>query len=71
MFGFGIGRYNIRRSWNTIRKTMVLLVLLGLLWASGCATDSSSSGSKWYGPSYPFSQRDWCGMGAVYCGPGP
>jgi hypothetical protein len=71
MLFLGIGRFEIRRSWTMIRKTMVVLVLLGLLWASGCATESSSSRSNWYGPSSPFSQRDWCGMGAVYCGPGP
>jgi hypothetical protein len=54
-----------------IRKTILLLLLLGTFLMSSCATDSSSSGSQYNGPSFMDSQRDWCNMGAVYCGPGP
>jgi hypothetical protein len=55
-----------------IRKIMLLLLLLGMFWISSCATDSykSSSDSNNY-PSYPFTYKDMCGFGAVYCGPGP
>jgi len=53
------------------RRIIAFLMLSCLLWISGCATDSSSSGSRDRGPSYPYTQRDMCEMGAVYCGPGP
>jgi hypothetical protein len=59
--------------WSKImlRKWIVLMLMLVVLGLSGCATDYSSSDSYGDGPSYPFSQRDWCNMGAKYCGPGP
>ncbi len=55
-----------------LKRWIGWIALCCLLWLSGCATGSSSSGSSYeYTPNYPYSQREVCGWGAVYCGPGP
>lgn len=54
-----------------VKRMIFLAVLCCLLWLSGCATDYSSRDSYEYTPMYPYSQREVCGWGAVYCGPGP
>ncbi|NTV33654.1 MAG: hypothetical protein HGA74_04580 [Deltaproteobacteria bacterium] len=54
-----------------LRRIIAFLMLSGLLWMSGCAKYASTPDSTDYGPYYPYSQREICGRGAVYCGPGP
>ena len=54
-----------------LKRMIAFLMLSCLFWMWGCATDYSSSGSYEYTPIYPYSQREVCGWGAVYCGPGP
>ena len=54
-----------------LRRIIAFLILSGLLWMSGCAKYASTPDSTDYGPYYPYSQREICGRGAVYCGPGP
>jgi hypothetical protein len=54
-----------------LRRMIAFLMLLCLLWISGCASDYAKSDSYEYTPMYPYSQREVCGWGAVYCGPGP
>jgi hypothetical protein len=51
-----------------LKRICCLLILSGFLWVSGCASDSRSFK---YSTAPPYSQQDWCRMGAVYCGPGP
>lgn len=54
-----------------IRKMMLLVLLLGTVLISSCASDYSRPPSYDEGPLLPYTYRDYCGMGAVYCGPGP
>jgi hypothetical protein len=61
----------IRRSRSMVRKIILMLMVLGLLLMSGCATDSYTSSSSDYSPNYSYSYKEMCGYGAVYCGPGP
>jgi uncharacterized protein YceK len=54
-----------------IRKLMLVLMLLGMFLLSSCATEYSTSSSSDYYPKYFYNYKDMCGLGAVYCGPGP
>ena len=54
-----------------IRKIPLILMLLGMVVLSSCATDSNTSSSNDYYPRYFFTYKDMCGFGAKYCGPGP
>ncbi|MCU0595012.1 MAG: hypothetical protein MUC98_06050 [Desulfobacterota bacterium] len=54
-----------------LKRIMLTLILFGLFLMSSCANGSYTSSSSDSHPNFPYTYKEMCGYGAVYCGPGP